>query len=153
MHGSVCLFSNYLKHLFEGENLQELDISSASNKDDIFRNINSLSTGWKGTCPVLQLFNSINNDYNNEISSLNTLFSTNHQNTMSAYNTTNNLINNIYTISSITASRPSGENGNLIPNFESEFRDKTNTSLIGGKIYYDFTNKLKPLVEKQDGGY
>ena len=29
MHGSVCLFSKYLNHLLEGENLEELDISSA----------------------------------------------------------------------------------------------------------------------------
>ena len=35
MHGSVCLLSRYLDHLLEGENLDELDISSASSSDNI----------------------------------------------------------------------------------------------------------------------
>ena len=151
MHGSVCLFSKYLQHLFEGENLNELDISSASSSDNNFRNTNSLSTGWTGTCPVLQLFSSINTDYSNELSSLNSVFSSNHIKTMSAYNNTNTLLDNLFTISTITSNRPSGSSGSLTPNFESEFRDKSNTSLIGGQIYSDFTNKLKPYIEKQNG--
>ena len=151
MHGSVCLFSKYLQHLFEGENLNELDISSASSSDNIFRNTNSLSTGWTGTCPVLKLFSSINTDYSNELSSLKSVFSSNHIKTMSAYNNTNTLLDNLFTISTITSNRPSGSSGSLTPNFESEFRDKSNTSLIGGQIYSDFTNKLKPYIEKQNG--
>ena len=151
MHGSVCLFSKYLQHLFEGENLNELDISSASSSDNIFRNTNSLSTGWTGTCPVLQLFTSINTDFGNQLSSLNSIFSSNHKNTMSAYDNTNTLIKDLFTSSTIKASRPSGSSKSLTPNFESEFRDKTNGSLIGGQIYSDFTNKLKPYIEKQNG--
>ncbi len=150
MHGSVCLFSKYLSHLFEGENLNELDISSASSSDNIFRNTNSLSTGWTGTCPVLQIFSSINNDYSSELSSLNSIISSNHQKTMSAYNTTSTLIDNLYTISPITKPAPSGSSATLTPIFEYEFSDKTNKSLIGGEIYTDFTTKLKPYVEKQN---
>ena len=149
MHGSVCLFSKYLQHLFEGENLDELNIASASSNDNIFRNQKSLSTGWTGTCPALQLFTSAQTDIDSEISFLNTIISSNHQKTINAYNTTNYLISNLFTISTITASRPSGDSGILTPNFESEFKDMTNTSSIGGKIYYDFNNKLKPFVEKQ----
>ena len=150
MHGSVCLFSKYLSHLFEGENLNELDISSASSSDNIFGNTNSLSTGWTGTCPVLQIFSSINNDYSSELSSLNSIISSNHQKTMSAYNTTSTLIDNLYTISPITKPAPSGSSATLTPIFEYEFSDKTNKSSIGGEIYTDFTTKLKPYVEKQN---
>jgi hypothetical protein len=148
MHGSVCLFSKYLLHLFEGENLEELDISSKSSSNNVFTNVKSLSTGWTGTCPPLKLFNSIKNDYTNELSSLTSIFSSNHQRTLSAYNTTNNLINNLYAVLTITAARPSGSNNSLTPNFESEFRDKTNKSLIGGEIYYDFNNNLKPYIDE-----
>ena len=148
MHGSVCLFSKYLFHLFEGENLEELEISSKSSSNNVFTNVKSLSTGWTGTCPPLQLFNSIKNDYISELSSLTTIFSSNHQKTLSAYNTTNNLINNLYTVLEITAARPSGSSTPLTPNFESEFRDKTNKSLIGGEIYYDFNNNLKPYIDQ-----
>ena len=53
MHGSVCLLSRYLSNLLNGENLDELDITSASSSDNIFSNQNSLSTGWKGTCALI----------------------------------------------------------------------------------------------------
>ena len=148
MHGSVCLFSKYLLHLLEGENLEELDISSKSSSNNVFTNEKSLSTGWTGTCPPLKLFNSIKNDYTSELSSLTSIFSSNHQRTLLSYNTTNNLINNLYTVLTITADRPSGSSISLTPNFESEFRDKTNKNLIGGEIYYDFNNNLKPFIDE-----
>ena len=150
MHGSVCLFSKFLQHLFEGENLNELDISSAGSTDNIFTSKTTLSTGWTGTCPVLKLFNSFQTDYNSEINSLNTVLSSTHLNTMSSYETTNSLINNIFNTSTISAALPSGSTGTLMPNFEREFSDKTNTSLLGGEIYNDFNNKLKSYIEEQN---
>ena len=146
MHGSVCLFSKYLQHLFEGENLDELDISSASSSNNYFRNQKTLSTGWTGTCPTLELFVSAQINIDSEISSLNTIIINNHQITISSYNTTNT---NLFSVSTITATGPSGATETLTPNFEYEFKDQTNTSSIGRKIYYDFNNKLKPYVEKQ----
>ena len=150
MHGSVCLFSKFLQHLFEGENLNELDISSAGSTDNIFTSKTTLSTGWTGTCPVLKLFNFFQTDYNSEINSLNTVLSSTHLNTMSSYETTNSLINNIFNTSTISAALPSGSTGTLMPNFEREFSDKTNTSLLGGEIYNDFNNKLKSYIEEQN---
>ena len=146
MHGSVCLFSKYLKHFLEGENLDELDISSKSST--FFRNKKTLSTGWTGTCPVLQSFNSIQNEYSNELSSLNSIFSSNHKNTMASYTSTNKLIEELYSVTSIT---PSGSTKSLIPKFENEFSDKGNKSLIGGEIYDNFIYKLKPIIDEQDG--
>ena len=151
MHGSVCLFSKYLQHLLEGENLEELDISSASSSNNVFTNVKSLSTGWTGTCTPMQLLSSVQDDYTKEISTLSSIFSSNHQKTMTAYNITSTLIDNLYTVSTINASRPSGSSITLTPNFESEFKDKNNKSTIGGEIYYDFENKLKPYVDKQNG--
>ena len=146
MHGSVCLFSKYLKHFLEGENLDELDISSKSSI--FFRNKKTLSTGWTGTCPVLQSFNSIQNEYSNELSSLNSIFSSNHKNTMASYTSTNKLIEELYSVTSIT---PSGSTKSLIPKFENEFSDKENKSLIGREIYDNFIYKLKPIIDEQDG--
>jgi len=150
MHGSVCLFSKYLQHLFEGENLNELDISSAGSSDNIFSGKTTLSTGWTGTCPVLKLFNSFQTDYNSQINTLNTVLSSTHLNTMSSYEETSSLIDKIFETSTITATLPSGSTGTLTPNFEREFSDKTNTSLLGGEIYNDFNNKLKPYIEEQN---
>ena len=149
MHGSVCLFSKYLQHLFEGENLDELDISSASSSDNVFRNQKTLSTGWTGICPTLDLFSSAQDNIEIEVLQLNEIINYNHPGTISAYNTTNYLISNLFSVSTISATRPSGTSGALTPNFENEFKDRTNISSIGGKIYYDFNNKLKPFVEKQ----
>ena len=148
MHGSVCLFSKYLQHLFEGENLNELDISSAGSTDNIFSSKTTLSTGWTGTCPPLKLFNSVQTDYNSQITSLNTILSSTHLNTMSSYETTSSLIDNIFVTSTISAAHPSGSTGTLTPKFESDFSDKTNTSLLGGEIYNNFNNKLKPYIEE-----
>ena len=150
MHGSVCLFSKYLQHLFEGENLNELDISSAGSTDNIFSGKTTLSTGWTGTCPVLKLYNSLQTDYNSQITSLNTVLSSTHLNTMNSYEETSSLIDKIFVTSSISVARPSGLTDTLKPNFENEFSDKTNTSLLGGEIYNDFNNKLKPYIEQQN---
>ena len=151
MHGSVCLLSKYLSHLFEGENLEELDISSASSSDNIFSGQSSLSTGWKGTCPLVNYFNNIYQNYTTEINSLTNILSSNHENLLSSYTSTNNLVNNLYTLTYITSTRPSGLSGSLLPKSEYEFSDKTNTSLIGGELYVDFTNKLKSNLDTLDG--
>lgn len=150
MHGSVCLFSKYLQHLFEGENLNELDISSASTSDNIFSGKTTLSTGWTGTCPLLKLFSSVQTDFNSQMTTLNTVLSSTHANTMSSYETTSSLIDGIFSTSSISATPPSGSTKTLIPNFEREFSDKTNTSLLGGEIYNYFNNILKPYIEEQN---
>ena len=130
--------------------MNELDISTASSTDNIFVNQKSLSTGWTGTCPILQLFSSVQTDYTSQISSLSTAISSIHTNTMNSYVTTSELMDDIFTVSKITEIHPSGSTHVLIPKFESQFNDKSNTSLIGGEIYYDFNNKLKSYIEEQD---
>ena len=130
--------------------MNELDISTASSTDNIFVNQESLSTGWTGTCPILQLFSSAQTDYTSQISSLSTAISSIHTNTMNSYVTTSELMDDIFTVSKITEIHPSGSTHVLIPKFESQFNDKSNTSLIGGEIYYDFNNKLKSYIEEQD---
>ena len=147
MHSSVCLFSKYLQHLLEGENSKELDISSASSSNNIFRNKKTISTGWTGTCPLLTLFGSIQSKFEEELSTLKSINSSVHQKTMKEYETTTNLIDNLFYVYSLNEERPSGSKEKLTPVFESEFSDKTNASQIGGEIYFDFSFKLKPIVE------
>jgi hypothetical protein len=69
---------------------------------------------------------------------------------MNSYEETSSLIDKIFVTSSISVARPSGLTDTLKPNFENEFSDKTNTSLLGGEIYNDFNNKLKPYIEQQN---
>ena len=147
MHGSVCLFSRYLDHLLEGENLDELDISTASSSDNIFTNQESLSTGWTGTCSLVEYFNNINTNYASEKASLTNIFSTSHQELLTYYSSTSTLINNLYTVSYITSERPSGLTAALMSKSEYEFSDKTNNSLIGGKINTDYNNYLKANLD------
>ena len=78
MHGSVCLFSKYLDHLLEGENLEELDISSYSSTDNIFSGTKSLSSGWNGTCSLINQYDTIYNNYTSELNSLINIFSSEH---------------------------------------------------------------------------
>ena len=147
MHGSVCLFSKYLDHLLEGENLDELDISTASSSDNIFTNQKTLSTGWTGTCSLVEYFNNINTNYASEKASLTNIFSTSHQELLTYYSSTSTLINNLYTVSYITSDRPSGLTTALMSKSEYEFSDKTNNSLIGGKINTDYNNYLKANLD------
>ena len=147
MHGSVCLFSRYLDHLLEGENLDELDISTASSSDNIFTNQKTLSTGWTGTCSLVEYFNNINTNYASEKASLTNIFSTSHQELLTYYTSTSTLINNLYTVSYITSERPSGLTAALMSKSEYEFSDKTNNSLIGGKINTDYNNYLKANLD------
>ena len=142
MHGSVCLFSRYLNNLLEGENLDELDISSASSSNNIFSDQNSLSTGWKGTCQLVNQYNDIYSDYSTELNSLNALMTTNLNELLNYFSVTNSLLTNLFTANYITSSRPSGSTASLLPKSEYEFSDMTNTSLIGGKIYKDFVDNL-----------
>lgn len=151
MHGSVCLFSKYLDHLLEGENLEELDISSVGSSDNIFSNKNTLSSGWTGTCPLISQYNIIYSNYTSELSSLVNIFSSEHSNLLTSYRATQNLINNLYTVNYISAARPSGATASLMPKCESEFSDRTNLSLAGGEIYFDFVNKLMTNIESLNG--
>ena len=147
MHGSVCLFSRYLSHLLEGENLEELDISSASSSDNIFSNKKTLSTGWTGTCPLVEYYNGIYTNYSSELTSLSNILTTNHTQLIALYSATNILINDLYTVSYLSSTRPSGLTTSIMPKSEYEFSDKTNTSLIGGKINSDFTSYLKAYFD------
>ena len=147
MHGSVCLLSKYLNNLLEGENLDELDISSASSADNIFSNQQSLSTGWKGTCALVNQYDNIYSDYSSDLNTLNTLLTTNHNNLLNHFSATNTLINNLYTVKYITSGRPSGSTASLLLNSEYEFSNTANSSLIGGKIYIDFVDNLLFNIE------
>ena len=147
MHGSICLFTRYLSHLLEGENLDELDITTASSADNIFTSQNSLSTGWKGTCTLINEYDNIYNNYNSELTSLSSVLSSYHTLLLSYYGITNTLISNLFTTTYITSTRPSGLTTQLMSLSESEFSDRTNTSSIGGKIYTDFSNYLKTNIE------
>ena len=147
MHGSVCLLSRYLNNLLEGENLDELDISSASSADNIFSNQQSLSTGWKGTCSLVNQYDNIYSDYSSDLNILNTLLTTNHNNLLNHFSATNTLINNLYTVKYITSGRPSGSTASLLLNSEYEFSNTANSSLIGGKIYIDFVDNLLFNIE------
>ena len=147
MHGAVCLFSNYMEHLLNGENLEELDISSASSSDNIFSNQNTLSTGWKGTCPLVNFYDSIHSNYSTQFNSLVNIFTSQHNSLLDSYNAINSLFDTVFTIKTTTVSRPSAIYGSLTPKFESEFSDRNNKDTIGGKIYSDFLVKIKPYVE------
>ena len=151
MHGSVCLFSKYLNHLLEGENLEELDISSAGSSDNIFYNQKTLSSGWTGTCPLINQYDIIYSNYTSELNSLINIFSSEHSNLLTSYRSTLNLINSLYTANYISATRPSGATTTLMPKCEYEFSDRTNLSLAGGEIYFDFVNKLMTNIENLNG--
>ena len=140
MHGSVCLLSRYLSNLLNGENLDELDITSASSSDNIFSNQNSLSTGWKGTCALINHYDSIYSNYSSELTSLNSLITSYHTQLLSYYTTTNNLINNLFTTTYITSSRPSNLTTQIMSKSETEFSDRANTSLTGATIKANINN-------------
>ena len=148
MHGSVCLLSKYLDHFLNGENLEELDISSASSTDNIFSNKQTLSTGWTGTCPLVNFYDTIYSNFSTQFTSLANEFDTMHNNLLNIYGTLKTFLdNNLYTIRTTTVSRPSAIYGGLTPKCESEFSDKTNTNTIGGQINSNILNKLKPNIE------
>ena len=148
MHGSVCLLSKYLDHFLNGENLEELDISSASSTDNIFSNKQTLSTGWTGTCPLVNFYDTIYSNFSTQFTSLANEFNTMHNNLLNIYGTLKTFLdNNLYTIRTTTVSRPSAIYGGLTPKCESEFSDKTNTNTIGGQINSNILNKLKPNIE------
>ena len=114
-------------------------------------NLNTLSTGWTGTCPLADYYNNFYQNYTSELTSLSSAISSTHSSLLSSYSTTNTLINNLYTVNYLISTRPSGSTGSLMPKSEYEFSDRTNTSLIGGEIYYDFINKLKANIESLNG--
>ena len=147
MHGSVCLFSRYLKNLLEGENLDELDISSASSSDNIYTNLKTLSTGWKGTCPLVNQYNDLYNMYNTYVNSINDIIKEKHANIMQYYTNINKYLDDMTKASNINSNRPSGSTESIMSKSEIEFSDKKNKSLISGKIYTDYTEYLKPNIE------
>ena len=146
MHGSVCLFHKYLDHLLEGENLEELDISSYGSSDNIFSGTKSLSSGWNGTCTLINQYDTIYNNYTSELTSLINIFSSEHSNLMSLFNTSQTNMNNLYSNKYISSTRPSGATTSLMAKCDSEFSDRTNVSTVGNKIYTDFVNKLQTNI-------
>ena len=151
MHGSVCLFSKYLDHLLEGENLEELDISSYGSTDNIFSGTKSLSSGWNGTCSLINQYDTIYNNYTSELNSLINIFSSEHSSLISNYNTTQTIINNLFTVNYISAARPSGATTSIMTKCDSEFADRTDATTFGGKIYSAFVNKLQTNIESLNG--
>ena len=147
MHGSVCLLSKYLDHFLNGENLEELDISSASTTDNIFTNKQSLSTGWTGTCPLVNFYDTMYSNYSTQLNSLANEFTSEHTSLLSSYQSLISVLDNLFTIKTTTVSRPSAIEGSLTPKCESEFRDKTNTSTIGGQINSNILNKITTNIE------
>ena len=131
--------------------MDELDITSASSSDNIFSNQKTLSTGWKGTCPLVEYYDGVYTNYSSKLTSLNSILTTNHAELVSYYTATNTLINSLYTVSYISSTRPSGSTTQLLSKSEYEFSDKSNTSLIGGKINSDFTNYLKNYFDILNG--
>ena len=148
MHGAICLFSKYFKHLTETEDLKELDISSSSSSDNIFRDKTTLSTGWTGTCINLILINLAQIGIEDVFASLSSIITSDHQKTINTYDGTSNLIDNLFIVNNITVAHPSGSTKTLTPSFEIEFSDKNNVALIGGEIYYDLIYELKPFIDE-----
>ena len=166
MHGSACLFSKFMVHFLEGENADDLDISDSTVVDNIFRGLKTLGSNWGGTCKLLRLFYNLKDDFSKQINDMNLVFNNgnttkqpNDNNTEQIithsiieqfYSTTTSLINDLYSISTITSSRPSNSSTILTPNFENQFKEKTDTSTLGGKIYNDYNNILVRLYTSQN---
>ena len=161
MHGSACLFSKFMMHFLEGENSVDLDISGSTNVDNIFRGLKSLGSNWGGTCKLLNLFYNLRDDFSNQINDMSYMYnngnisSNNTENIThdiigKFYTNTTSLIDDLYNISSISSDRPSGSEITLTPNFENEFKLKTNISTLGGKIYNDYNNILVSLYTSQN---
>ena len=152
MHGSSCLFSKFMIHFLNGENAENLDISTEDNTDNIFSNIDSLSSNWGGTCSLVNLFNNLKTNFNEQISILNYIFTdtsttTNnitHEKLKNSYERTNGLLDAIFTTSPITVTLPSNSQ-KTIPNFENEFSDPSNNSQIGGQLYSEFNYNFLPF--------
>ena len=124
-----------------------MDISSASSTDNIFSNQITLSTGWTGTCPLVNFYDTIYSNYSTQLTSLINDFTSNHNSLISSYEGFTTLLNNLFTTTRTTVSRPSAITGGLLPKCESEFSDRTNTETIGGQINSNILNKLKPNIE------
>ena len=82
-----------------------------------------------------------------QLTSLINDFTSNHNSLINTYEGFTNLLNNLFTTTRTTVSRPSAITGGLLPKCESEFSDRTNTETIGGQINSNILNKLKPNIE------
>ena len=143
--------SKFFQHFLEGENLYELDLSNYNDlKGNLYDYSSSLSSNWKGTCNLLEDITYFKNNYTSNLTLLNATLDTStcssdticHKNTLSYFLTTNNLIDQLNTITSITSTRPSGSTVQLTPNFELEFQNLSDTSTLGGLIYNNFVDEL-----------
>ena len=118
----------------------------------------NLSSNWKGTCYLAEVFNSFRKDYTNYINILNATIDSNtcssdvicHKTTKNNYLTTKEKIEQLSNISVITSSRPSGLSNSLTPNFEKEFSNLTNNNSIGALIVSNFKYKLEVDISKMD---
>lgn len=155
VRGSTCLFSKYLIHFLEGEDVEDLDISKEGSNSNVFTKINNLSSGWKGTCEAKLAINNIKTNYSQYITSLNSAFEKSstltegsHQITLNNYEKTVSSFNEISKISSIPATlRPSEISQELIPEFENQFKISEEQSTIGGEMNSIFQNYLQNYVE------
>ena len=95
-------------------------------------NANSLSTGWKGTCALANQYDTFYNNYISEINSLKEVYKKKNNELLSYFALTDLIIGQLFDAKNITSKRPSQETGELMPNFEREFTDKTNKHLFGG---------------------
>ena len=150
-HGTVCLLSKFFQHFLEGENLYELDLSNYNDLEgNLYDYSSSLSSKWKGTCNLLEDITYFKNNYTSNLTLLNatidisTCSSDNicHKNTVNYFEKTAILIEQLNTITSITATRPSGSTEQLTPNFELEFQNLSDTNTLGGLIYKNFLDEL-----------
>ena len=147
----MCLLSKFFQHFLEGENLSELDLNNYSDlENNILGNINSLSSNWKGTCNLIETISDFRGNYTNNFYLLNSTLDTSlcspniicHKDTQNYYNSVFNLILQLNNISIISSSRPSGATSSLIPKFEQEFQNLSDTNTMGGLIYNNFINNL-----------
>ena len=100
----------------------------------------TLSTGWTGTCPLVNFYDTIYSNYSTQLTSLINDFTSDHNSLINSYEGFNNLLNNLFTTTRTTVSRPSAITGGLLPKCESEFSDRTNTETIGGQINSNILN-------------
>ena len=118
---------------------------------NIYSNTGSLSSNWKGTCNLLESITYFKNNYTNNITLLNSTIETStctansicHKDTLNYYQVTSNLIEQLYNVSSISSTLPSGSTTTVLtPNFELEFQNESDTNTIGGLIFNNYLNYL-----------
>ena len=141
-----------------GENLYELDISHYRKIENNLYPLYNLSSNWKGTCYLADIFTNFKNNYTKYINILNTTIDSKicssdlicHKTTKNNYLTTKEKVEQLSNISVITSLRPSGSINISIPNFEKEFNNTSNNNSMGALILNNFKYKLEADINKMD---